>query len=1299
MNHIKHIITIAFSLTAVWAGGGHLAAQTMDASETDTYSKGLYKTPKAPPTIQIDYQKLTKTYACAGDTILVTATADGITDVILPKDKYWSGDANGAIVEKTATSITKRFYTYHPYKETNPTAEKSADFDFVIVQGGTQTTVRHAVVAKSCPPTINPPELKSSTVGQKYNLGYIAFEFSFPNQTTREDRTQFAPVITPPQAVRLFLERRSNTTNQLEIRYRSIPTSDAKYDLKIRFNEGDSLRTASFGPYRFDVTSLNEITADQSAYCSGEDIHFTLTLPDEYEKMLLQKTGPNPGLDKISQCFNWNGSPSEVEFKGWDQNTHTYRFSTKAAGPSDRYHCRMSVDLKYQSSANKPVIDTTIHVDYDLPIKSFAVHSAEALTTDAIDGCEGSKIDLSDYLQAGTGMTVEGYTSGTSFTGGTQYTVPGQSETIQVKIKSNNFQCSFMEPDGTFPSPLTVNVKPQPRITQPVPGITSGICEREILTVTATASPADAKVTWSVDNKPEYKDIPSGQSVQFVLSKTATLSVTATNQCGTTAPLNYTVSVTKAPTVTFDKQSPIQQCPGTPVTLSGTDDGDRHEFQLRDLNSGQSVTPPGFSTDRGLDNYQMPAGANLELIYTAYKGTCATSATARIKAHPLPDVTITYDGQNYGDGNYVICVPRDVPFSLGASGADTYTWSKDGNGVATPAFTLGDDADITVRGTVAATTCYKEIAVQCIVSVEHVNRVKSEAVCPYDNVCFRADDLPNTTYAWFGPQGTDLTHKTEQFCFNPTTEPGQTGIYTLKTERHGCKEELRYELALHPYPRLNTIVNHPVCEGDELVFNYQHGLSRADIQRAVLTDGTGTEVPGQTITADRIIYRIPDIPASAAGRYTLTVTTDQGCTARDETDITVGTHLTPVFSIAPAYCEDDEETLTTATTGAGYTYRWSTDNRVISADETQPTVPTVWLRDDNGSLHLDINQNGCTDRTSQPLTVIPRPHLSGLPQDTGICFGTSLCLVAHTDYAPQQVVWYFIGADGRLVQLPQAGNQPLMHCLEQADPAMEGRYFVMASNKNCESSSDTVRFTVHPLPDIRIEGPTFICDGDTVTLTAVSQTPGSNRWSPAGQTTETIAVTKAGRYGVTRTSPHGCRDSAETSLEARPLPYFSLPPDTSICRGTSFMIYGPEGMDAYLWNDGSEEKDRLAEDGGWYILTAFRNECPFSDSLYVHESFCGQFHFPTAFTPNDNRVNDTWGAISAAKDEDMAEYDLMVFDRNGKKVFHGKRITDQWDGKYKGQLCPPGVYTFSFRALEKEEGIKYRSSGTVTIVL
>ncbi len=59
MNHIKHIITIAFSLTAVWAGGGHLAAQTMDASETDTYSKGLYKTPKAPPTIQIDYQKLT----------------------------------------------------------------------------------------------------------------------------------------------------------------------------------------------------------------------------------------------------------------------------------------------------------------------------------------------------------------------------------------------------------------------------------------------------------------------------------------------------------------------------------------------------------------------------------------------------------------------------------------------------------------------------------------------------------------------------------------------------------------------------------------------------------------------------------------------------------------------------------------------------------------------------------------------------------------------------------------------------------------------------------------------------------------------------------------------------------------------------------------------------------------------------------------------------------------------------------------------------------------------------------------
>ncbi|MDE5607101.1 MAG: gliding motility-associated C-terminal domain-containing protein, partial [Bacteroidales bacterium] len=300
-----------------------------------------------------------------------------------------------------------------------------------------------------------------------------------------------------------------------------------------------------------------------------------------------------------------------------------------------------------------------------------------------------------------------------------------------------------------------------------------------------------------------------------------------------------------------------------------------------------------------------------------------------------------------------------------------------------------------------------------------------------------------------------------------------------------------------------------------------------------------------------------------------------------------------------------------------------------------------------------------------------------MPKDTGVCQGLSICLNPVADIPPQEVVWYWINDNGKTIQFTWP---TLAYCQENTDESMNGRYYVevanIAGSKRCTSVSDTTRLTVHPTPDLRIDGPTFICDGSTVTLTAVSRTEGTFRWHHNNETSAAISITEAGQYEVTRTSTYGCQNSASKTLEARPTPYFSLPPDTSICRGTSFMIYGPDGMEEYHWNDGSQDKDILAEKGGWYILTVYRNECPYSDSLYVQQSFCGQFHFPTAFTPNDNRVNDTWGAISAAKDEDMAEYDLMVFDRNGKKVFHGKRISDQWDGRYKGQLCPPGVYMY-----------------------
>lgn len=1310
-DYIKWIITAITGLTTVLASGGRLMAQTTDTTEAGTYSNGLSKAAKAAPTIKITYPDYTSAddYACFGDTILITATADGIKDLIVPQGDDWEGDSY--VDKSVSNTITKRFFVYQGSSATN-----KKEYEFMVeYSGGLHREKLQTIYAKSCPPTTKAANLaealtKPNTPGT-FNLGFCPFQFIFGNKTTRFADIHFKVVTTPEQYGKIYETRTPNKEGFQEITYRLVPYCDADYIFDITYNEGNRNYTVSLGPFRRTVAPDDKtqlmLTPDHTSYCSGNPITFSLQLPEIYEKMLLQKAG-NKDVPSISRCFEWNTPDgTSVTLSAWDESTHKYTFTTTAAGDFQDYGCKMSAALSYKSSSSKPVIDTTLDVCYDLQIKPFTIHASQALTTDAIDACEGNTINLNDYL-SGTGMTIEGYTRNDGkFTAGTTYTVPNKTEKLKVKIQS--VHCGIFEPD------LTVNVTPKPYISALSVSHDTLICEGEPLRLAAEINPeAKATVTWTKTQGSNTTPIADNELDHFILQNDAAITIEAVSSigCGSHSKL-FNVRIGPRPTVQIRPNS-ATDCPGRKVSLKGDSPGSNWKFQLRDV-QGNTLTPPELSDAYGLDNYTLKENDDLILTYTADQTTsatgfvpasvtCAASTTAPIKAHPLPEVQITYDGQAHRDGA-TICVPRNQPLTLTASGtADSYLW--DNNTTTNQAtYNMPNDQSITVEGTENTHGCKNTVKVYGVVSVNPVGST-AKSICPGEEVRFTAEnDLPNTEYVWRDPQGNSVGNSHEYHASD--LQPGQEGEYKLEITRSTCTwKPLTYQLAFHPYPKLEVKANNPACQGDELVINYLHSLPASEHPTYSLKRADGSEISGGQLTGDRVIYRMPDIQPAQAGTYTFTIASSHNCTATDIMEIEVDQPVAAnmVFEAdQTTFCEDEAAMLIAEALPDGdYTYKWHNDARTVY-EGNEARIPVIWQRTDNGTLYLEIIQRVCRSSAQKDITVIPRPHLSGMPQDTGLCTGMPLCLKPVSDIKPDQITWFFIGENGKVTPLEQGANPDLTYCWAQVDALMNGRYFVdatvNAAHKNCVSHSDTMKLTVYPLPDIRIEGPNFICDGDTVTLTAVSQTEGSNRWSPSGQTTETIAVTKAGRYGVTRISTYGCRDSAETRLEARPLPYFSLPPDTSICRGTSFMIYGPENMDTYLWNDGSEEKDRLADDGGWYILTVFRNECPFTDSLYVHESFCGQFHFPTAFSPNDNRVNDTWGAISAAKDEDMAEYDLMVFDRNGKKVFHGKRISEQWDGKYKGQLCPPGVYTYSFRALEKEEGIKYRSNGTVTIVL
>jgi gliding motility-associated-like protein len=63
----------------------------------------------------------------------------------------------------------------------------------------------------------------------------------------------------------------------------------------------------------------------------------------------------------------------------------------------------------------------------------------------------------------------------------------------------------------------------------------------------------------------------------------------------------------------------------------------------------------------------------------------------------------------------------------------------------------------------------------------------------------------------------------------------------------------------------------------------------------------------------------------------------------------------------------------------------------------------------------------------------------------------------------------------------------------------------------------------------------------------------------------------------------------------------------------------------------------------------------------------------SAFTPNNDGVNDTWTWKSACGAVDFA---VDVFDRWGELVFSTNDPQAGWDGTYKGILLTPGLYSY-----------------------
>lgn len=83
-------------------------------------------------------------------------------------------------------------------------------------------------------------------------------------------------------------------------------------------------------------------------------------------------------------------------------------------------------------------------------------------------------------------------------------------------------------------------------------------------------------------------------------------------------------------------------------------------------------------------------------------------------------------------------------------------------------------------------------------------------------------------------------------------------------------------------------------------------------------------------------------------------------------------------------------------------------------------------------------------------------------------------------------------------------------------------------------------------------------------------------------------------------------------------------------------------------------------------------------TVYLDLDFLKIF-MPTAFSPNDDGINDTFGVL--ANSPDLQIVSLKVFDRWGEQVFNAKDLSSEspitrWDGSVRGKPASEGVYVY-----------------------
>lgn len=207
---------------------------------------------------------------------------------------------------------------------------------------------------------------------------------------------------------------------------------------------------------------------------------------------------------------------------------------------------------------------------------------------------------------------------------------------------------------------------------------------------------------------------------------------------------------------------------------------------------------------------------------------------------------------------------------------------------------------------------------------------------------------------------------------------------------------------------------------------------------------------------------------------------------------------------------------------------------------------------------------------------------------------------------------------------------------------------------------------------------------------------------------DSLKVLQAGEY-IVKATIEVCSTSDTSKVILNPVPLAVLMRKAEFCSEVTIEIpNNPRNVEldanngqtliTYLWEKSKSitQKETVNTEGIYRVTLTNQFNCKLKDSISVADNCPPMVYLPNAIKPGSNNGDQAYKVFG----RNFTNFQILVFSRWGEVIFKSNDRYEVWDGTYRGEPMPIGVYPYIVTYQGDSETYKEQKQdkGTITIV-